>query len=106
MKKRFILLLNLKISMKATKSILFFIFLVLLLAAYFSLVKNDGGARDYKDATYTISGKEIKLRNGYSKIEIAPGSASKLITRYFGNEIRKDINEDGREDVVFLLTQE
>ena len=39
-------------------------------------------------------------------MEAAPGSASKILTRYFGNEIRHDLNGDGREDVVFLLTQE
>jgi len=28
------------------------------------------------------------------------------VTRYFGNEINHDLNDDGLEDVVFLLTQE
>ena len=28
------------------------------------------------------------------------------MTRYFGNEARGDLNADGREDVVFILTQE
>ena len=41
-----------------------------------------------------------------SEIEATPGSASKIITRYFGNEIKHDFDGDGREDVAFLLTQE
>jgi len=61
---------------------------------------------DYKNATYTINGESIQLVNGVSEKETAPGSASKTITRYFGNAVNYDFDEDGREDVVFLLTQE
>ncbi len=60
----------------------------------------------HKDATYVIDGRVIKLANGISEIEAAPGSASKIITKYFGNEVTADFNNDGREDVAFLLTQE
>lgn len=60
----------------------------------------------YKDATYVIAGKAVKLTNGISEIEETPDSASKTITRYFGNEVKHDLNDDGREDIVFLLTQE
>ena len=35
-----------------------------------------------------------------------PPSAAKIGTRYFGNEVRGDLNADGREDVAFLLTQQ
>ncbi|MDO8536756.1 MAG: META domain-containing protein [bacterium] len=63
-------------------------------------------ALDYKNAEYVIDGKRVKLVNGVSEIEAAPGSASKIVTRYFGNEVRKDLNDDGKEDIVFLLTQE
>src|SRR3989344_5528798 len=64
------------------------------------------GVADYKDATYTIAGKAVTLQDGIAEEEAAPGSASKIITRYFGNEVTADLNDDGREDVVFLLTQE
>lgn len=60
---------------------------------------------DYKNAEYTIAGNRVRLIEGKSEIETAPGSNSKIITTYFGNELKKDINNDGREDVVFLLTQ-
>lgn len=61
---------------------------------------------DYKNATYVIEGQIIKLENGVAETVIAPGYQSKIITRYFGNELFKDLNKDGVDDVVFLLTQE
>ena len=59
-----------------------------------------------KDTTYVIEGRVIKLNNGFSEIESVLGSASKITTRYFGNEVVADLDKDGREDIVFLLTQE
>ena len=59
----------------------------------------------YKDATYEINGRPIKLTNGISEIEAAPGSASKFVTKYFGNEATGDFNGDGLPDVAFLITQ-
>ena len=61
---------------------------------------------DYKNISYIIDGKTIKLENGIAETEAAPGSVSKIITRYFGNEVKHDLNDDGREDVAFLLIQE
>lgn len=60
----------------------------------------------YKDIAYVINGKNVELKNGFAETEAVPGSASKIVTRYFGNELKTDLNNDGREDVVFLLTQE
>lgn len=68
--------------------------------------QNKQGIIGYKDAEYIIGGLPVQLVNGVSEVEIAPGSASKITTRYFGNEVVTDLNNDGREDVVFLLTQE
>lgn len=64
------------------------------------------GAINYKDATYTINGQKVTLKNGMFETEAAPGLASKITTKYFGNEVKKDLNGDGREDVAFLLTQD
>ncbi len=61
---------------------------------------------DYKNATYQIDGKAIKLNNGISIIEAAPGSEAKIATRYFGNLLSTDLNGDGQMDVVFILAQE
>lgn len=63
-------------------------------------------AKDYKNTSYTIEGQSITLVDGSSEIEVAPGSAGKIVTRYFGNEVEHDLNDDGREDIVFLVTQE
>ena len=61
---------------------------------------------DYKDAAYSIEGISVQLTDGVSVVEAAPGSSSKVTTRYFGNEFTTDLNNDGRDDLVFLLTQE
>ena len=68
--------------------------------------KQDVADRGYKNAEYIIDGQKVRLVNGVAEREIVPGSASKVITRYFGNEVHKDLDGDGREDVAFLLTQE
>jgi hypothetical protein len=61
---------------------------------------------DYKNAEYMINGQKVKLVNGVAQTEAAPGSAQKIVTKYFGNELKSDVNGDGREDVAFILTQE
>jgi hypothetical protein len=53
-----------------------------------------------------IEGRRIKLAGGLAEAEPSPGSASRIVTRYFGNELKTDLNGDGREDVVFLVTQQ
>jgi hypothetical protein len=59
----------------------------------------------YKDITYEIEGRPVTLVNGVSETEAAPGSASKIVTRYFGNDATGDLDGDGAPDVAFLLTQ-
>lgn len=61
---------------------------------------------DYKNAEYVIKGERVRLRNGIAETELMPGGASKVVTRYFGNELKTDLNNDGREDMVFIVTQE
>ena len=61
---------------------------------------------EYKNAEYVIEGQRIRLADGLAEAETSPGSASRIVTRYFGNELRTDLNDDGREDVVFVLTQQ
>jgi hypothetical protein len=68
--------------------------------------KEPSGAKDVKNATYTIEGRPVTLTDGLSEVEAAPGSASKVTTRYFGNEASGDLNADGTADVVFILTQD
>jgi len=61
---------------------------------------------DHLNAEYVIDGRRIRLVDGVSEVEAAPGSAAKIVTRYFGNEMRKDLDGDGREDIAFLITQD
>jgi hypothetical protein len=60
----------------------------------------------YKDVTYQIDGRPVTLVNGRSETEAAPGSTTRIITRYFGSDARGDLNGDGKEDAAFLLTQD
>jgi hypothetical protein len=90
------------------KTSLIFLSIIIIIAGAFFLLNGKTVTApvvsDYKNAEYIIEGQKIKLTNGVSEIAIS-GSASKIVTRYFGNEVRHDLNDDGREDVVFLLTQ-
>ncbi len=61
---------------------------------------------DPKNATYSIDGQSVTLANGTSEVPSAPGSATKIITQYFGNEAYGDIDGDDDNDAVFLLTQD
>ncbi|RJR12998.1 DUF333 domain-containing protein [Candidatus Parcubacteria bacterium] len=61
---------------------------------------------DYKNATYIFSGVPITLQDGLAESEVAPGSASKTVTRYFGNEAKGDLNGDMVPDIAFLIAQE
>ncbi len=69
---------------------------VLLVAAFYAFnsyiydQKQGYAARDYKDAEYIIEGVRVRLTG---------------TTAYFGNEVTTDLDGDGREDVVFLITQ-
>lgn len=70
---------------------------VVLVGAFFlfnSYIYNEKQAytpENYKDAEYRIDGKVIRLQDEF---------------RYFGNELVVDLNDDGRDDVVFLLTHQ
>lgn len=60
---------------------------------------------DPRNGTYVVNGEVVTLNNGLSEVAI-PNSNAKVVTRYFGNELKTDLNGDGREDIFFLLTQE
>lgn len=61
---------------------------------------------DPENTTYRIGASPVTLVNGVSVVDAAPGSATKITTRYFGNAITEDLNNDGRPDTAFILTQD
>ena len=70
-------------------------------------INNQSAKQDLShDGTYIISGQKVTLKNGISEVSAAPGSASKIITKYFGNDLNYDLDKDGRIDKVFLVTQD
>jgi len=81
--------------------------IVVLLIGFYALndyiytQKQQYTATDYKNAEYIIAGERVRLENG-----VAENKETKTTTRYFGDEIEKDLNGDERKDVVFLVTQE
>lgn len=62
--------------------------------------------QDYKNISYEIDGETVTLLNGRSKKTDVPGSASEIITEYYGDETRADFNGDGTEDIAFIVTQD
>ena len=86
---------------------------ILLIGVSYAIMSNEKaseqiiatGPTDYKNGSYTIDGTRVELKNGVSIVEAAPGSATKIETRYFGNDLVTDLNGDGLEDHVFLVTQ-
>lgn len=69
-------------------------------------VVNMPATSDEKNISYNIDGKDVLLVDGVSTITSETGSSTTTITSYFGNDISKDLNNDGKEDKVFLITQE
>ena len=94
--------------MKTANVLGIFIALVVIVGALFWIGKSaptQYAGADYKNATYVIDGQSVTLVNGHAEVAAAPGSASKTITQYFGNEATGDLNGDGVPDVGFILTQ-
>ncbi len=84
-------------------------FTVLALAAiggglYYSGYFNNESTTTQKES-FKISGEPVYLVNGVYEKELAPGSASKMVVAYFGNEVTGDFNQDGITDSAFLVTQ-
>ena len=62
-------------------------------------------AMDPKNCTYVVDGQSVTLKNGSAESQVVPGSATNLVTEYFGNNVTADFNGDGINDDAFLLTQ-
>lgn len=97
MKKNIVLIISLLVVL---------VIIVLGLVLVFSGPDDEGARVNPYDGTYNIGGENITLKNGVSEIPAAPGSASKITTRYFGNSVKGDFDGDGTGDVAFLVTQD
>jgi hypothetical protein len=78
------------------------------IGAYIYLLQENAApaaAADPLNASYLIEGEWVQLVDGTALTMTGPGSASNIVTKYFGNELKTDLNGDGREDAAFILTQ-
>lgn len=66
----------------------------------------DGPPRDFRDVTFHVSDEPVTLVDGEAQAYTALGGESLTTIRYFGNELAHDLDGDGRQDMVFLITQE
>lgn len=72
---------------------------LVLVGAFYALnwyiydAKQGFAADDYKDAEFILEGERVRL-----------DEAATATTKYFGNELRTDLDGDGREDVAFFIT--
>ena len=96
------------------KKIIYVAILLVVLGGGFYILNNyvyqekQGGElpKDFKEVTFYVSGEEVALVNGEVKAVTALGGDSETTIRYFGNEVEHDIDGDGENDVVFLITQD
>ncbi len=79
--------------------------LIVLGAVWWMCVPTSLASKDYLNATYIIDGTPITLVDGRAETSAAPGSASKIVTQYFGNDVIGDLNGDGISDIGFIITQ-
>jgi len=63
-------------------------------------------AQQVQDLSFFISGEMIDFENGVATAKTSLGGDSETTVRYFGNEIEHDVDGDGVDDIVFLITQE
>jgi hypothetical protein len=61
-------------------------------------------ATDPLNATYIVEGQKIRLIDGRSETESAPGSAIKVITSVFGKPVYGNIDGESDADAALILT--
>lgn len=95
------------------KYIITLVFVLILVGGFYSFnnyiyneKQGEGLPQDFKEITFTISGEPVTLVRGIAQVVTQLGGSSMTTIRYFGNEVEHDIDGDGKEDVVFLITQE
>lgn len=93
------------------KSIVYVIGIIIIgIALYFGLRGNapvQGRVPfDARNSSFRVEGVPVTLVDGVAVTEIASMPGVNITTRYFGNGVSHDLDNDGREDAVFLVTQD
>ena len=68
--------------------------------------QGEGLPQDFRAVTFTLSGEPVTLVDGVAQVQTPFTGASITTVRYFGNEVTHDVDGDGVDDVVFLVTQD
>ena len=62
--------------------------------------------RDPRNTSYVVDGKPVAIVDGIAEEELAPGSASKLVTKVWTVSTPGDLTGNGTGDVAVVLTQD
>jgi hypothetical protein len=69
-------------------------------------VLTENSVLDPLNTTYWIEDRAVHLVDGYAEISIVQGSATKIRTRVLEKPVYGDINDDGKEDAVLILSHD
>lgn len=58
------------------------------------------------DATYRIAGQDVTLHDGRSERAATSSSASKMLTKVYGEPVIADIDGDGDNDTILILVHD
>ena len=61
---------------------------------------------DPRNTSYILDDTSVTLADGIAEAQAAPGSASKVVTRIWGEPTVADLNDDGLDDALLILTRE
>jgi hypothetical protein len=81
--------------------------MILCVGAWAGAAARDGepaAAENPANAAYVIEGEAIRMVDGKAEHHVAPGSAERVETRILGEPVWGDLNGDGREDAVMVLS--
>lgn len=96
-----------KILIAVSAVITAFVALFFVLNAYiYSEKQGKGPASDFKGALFIMGGEPVSLADGVGHVNTTLGGGGLSTVRYFGNEVAQDVDGDGIDDMVFLVTQE
>lgn len=62
-------------------------------------------AFDAKNSSFSIENMPVQLVNGKHVAELQAIRGAKIETNYYGKDIQGDINNDGKDDHAFFVTQ-